>query len=90
VDRLVGGSETLSDVKNAFFAEGGEGFQAKVQELIKRFGVSSEDLKNLSVAALLGKLIAKTDGAAQEELVALLGAAKGAGVLGEKAGSLLK
>jgi len=89
VDRLVVGSNTLSDVKNAFFAEGGEGFQAKVQELIKRFGVSSEDLKNLSVAALLGKLIAKSSGPAQEELVALFGAAKGAGVLGEKAGSLL-
>ena len=51
--------------------------------------MSSEDLKNLSVAALLGKLIAKSDGAAQEELLSLLNAAKSAGVLGEKAGAVL-
>lgn len=89
VDRLVEGSSTLSDVKNAFFAEGGAGFQAKVQELIGRFGVSSEDLKNLTVATLLGKLIAKSDGAVQDELIALLGSAKSAGVAGEKAGAVL-
>ncbi len=90
VDRLVVGSSTLSDVKDAFFADGGAGFQAKMQELISRFGVSSEDLKNLSIATLLGKLIAKSDGPAQDELMSLLGAAKSAGVAGEKAGNFLK
>jgi flotillin len=66
VDRMVGNSETLSDIKNTFFNGDPEHFKTSLRQWIKDFGISSEDLKNLTVSALLGKLIASTnDGALQ-------------------------
>lgn len=57
VDRLVGHSQTISEVKNALFGGDPEKFRSQLRSWVKDFGVSSEDLKNLSVAALLTKLM---------------------------------
>lgn len=89
VDRLVDNSQTLTDVKDTFFNGEGEYFERKVQQLIGRFGIKSEDAKNLSVAALIAKLLAKSDdGDLTSELKHLLGLAKQAGVADQTVGSL--
>jgi len=61
VDRMVQNSGTLSDIKNTFFNGDPEFFKGQFRKWIADFGISSADVKNLTVAALLGKLIASTD-----------------------------
>ncbi len=63
VDRLVGESEVLTDVKETFFNGDPEHFQAELQRYVNMFGVDSNDLKNLSVAALIGQMMGLTDDA---------------------------
>ena len=66
VDRMVHNSETLTDIKNTFFNGDPEHFKGAVRQWIKDFGISTEDVKNLTISALLGKLIASTnDGGVQ-------------------------
>ena len=60
VDRLVGHSSTLSDIKNTFFNGDSDRFKHQVRQWVKDFGIGSEDLKNLTIAALMAKLIAST------------------------------
>lgn len=60
VDRLVANSATLSDIKNTFFNGDPEYFKAQLAQWVKDFGLKTEDVKNLTVAALLAKLLAST------------------------------
>ncbi|MDF1860410.1 MAG: hypothetical protein P1U87_09345 [Verrucomicrobiales bacterium] len=91
VDRLVDNSATLTDVKETFFNGDPEYFKSQLDAWIQDFGVSSEDLKNLSVAALLTRLGSEAeDSSVQEKIAGLLGAAKRFGIADEKAGKVLK
>jgi len=56
VDRLVSNSKALTDVKNTFFNGDPEYFKARMEQFTQQFGIDSEDVKNLSVAALLNKM----------------------------------
>jgi flotillin len=58
VDRLVANSRTISEIKGTLFGGDPEKLKNQLRTWVKDFGVSSEDVKNLSVAALLTKLIA--------------------------------
>jgi hypothetical protein len=90
VDRLVANSETLSDIKSTFFNGDPEHFKGTLRQWIKDFGVSSEDLKNLSLAALLGRLIASTDdGALQGLMKSALAAAHSKGLSDAPAATVL-
>lgn len=91
VDRLVENSSTLSDVKETFFNGDPDYFKSQLQNWIDDFGISPEDLKNFSVAALLTRIGSETDnGAVQEKVAGLLGAAKRFGIADENAGKVLK
>jgi flotillin len=61
VDRLVNHSAALTDVKNTFFNGDGDYFKAQLKQWIDDFGIRSEDIKNLTIAALIGKLMASTE-----------------------------
>ncbi len=61
VDRLVANSGTLTDIKKTFFNGDPEYFKGQLRQWVSDFGIKTEDLKNLTVAALLGKLIASTE-----------------------------
>ena len=61
VDRLVNNSHTLTDVKDTFFNGDSEYFETQVRSWVDRFGVSSEDLKNLTLSALLTRLMSQAD-----------------------------
>ncbi len=58
VDRLLASSSTLSDIKRTFFNGDPDHFRTQLRQWVKDFGISSEDVKNLTVAALLAKLMA--------------------------------
>lgn len=76
LDRMVEGSRTLTDVKETFFNGDPEYFKAQVRQLVDQFGVTSDDLKNLTIAALLGKLVGlNPDGGTLNKLTSLIGAA---------------
>ncbi|MBR90872.1 MAG: flotillin [Verrucomicrobiales bacterium] len=61
VDRLVNNSQTITDVKNTFFNGDPDYFKTQLRGWIKDLGVSSEDVKNLTISALLTKLISQAD-----------------------------
>jgi len=90
VDRLVGGSHVLADVKDTFFNGNSENFKEEIGRLIDMFGVSSDDLKNLSVAALIGQMMGQTtDGNVLNKLQSMMGMATRTGITSENAGKII-
>jgi flotillin len=90
VDRTIGNSQVLGDVKDTFFNGDPDYFKAQVGTWIQDFGIGTEDIKNLSVSALLGKLVGSADGEKRQRLIGMLGAAEKFGLADVKAASLLK
>lgn len=69
VDRMVQNSATLTDIKETFFNGDPEHFKGQVRKWVADFGIKSEDLKNLTLAALLGKLIASAEDASVKSTI---------------------
>jgi len=89
VDRIVSESRVLSDIKETFFNGDASNFKDQLQHYIDLFGVSSSDIKNLTISALLGQLIGRAeDNSVQTQLEALLKMAQNLGLGTTKAGSL--
>ena len=90
VDRLVGESSVLSDIKSTFFNGNPDQFREQLQKYIETFGMSTEDVKNLSVAALIGQMMGLTkDSNVLSQLQNMIGAASKAGISNEKVSRLL-
>jgi hypothetical protein len=90
VDRLVQSSTTLRDVKETFFNGDAEHFHTQLKGYIDRFGLTSEDLKNLTVSAALTQLLTMADDSKTKGLISgLLGQAKRLGLDGNKLASAL-
>ncbi|MCP3929272.1 MAG: flotillin family protein [Bacteroidetes bacterium] len=56
IDRLVDNSQHLGDVKNAFIGNENGGLFSKIKEMMAKSGFSTEDVKNLTITALLLRL----------------------------------
>lgn len=78
---MVDNSKTLTDIKETFFNGDPDYFKAQIGNWISQFGMSTEDVRNLSVSALLLKLAQKAEGDAPA-----LNAIKGLQGLAEKFG----
>ena len=65
----------LGDVKETFFNGDPEYYKNQLASWIEQYGIETEDIKNLSVGALLGNLITKADGENREKLLGFLNAA---------------
>lgn len=90
VDRLVGESKVLTDVKETFFNGDPEQFRKELQKYVDMFGISSNDLKNLSIAGLIGQMMTQTnDDSIIGKLDSLLTAARSTGVA-QKKGTTMK
>ncbi len=90
VDRLVDNSNVLTDVKGTFFTGDPGQFKDEVSRYIDMFGITSEDMKNLSVAALIGQMMGlTTDAAVLKNLQSMMGAANRAGVATQNAGQVI-
>lgn len=89
-DRLVNESTNLTQVKNSLLGEGGEGdLINKVRYYIDKTGISSEDIKNLSIASLITKMYSKTEDAEDQTFLSgLMDMAKSLGVSNQKLGKL--
>lgn len=61
VDRLVDNSQTITDVKNTFFNGDPDHLKNKLTSWIKASGLKSEDVKNLTISALLASMVSKTE-----------------------------
>ena len=82
VDRAVHNSEVLGTVKDAFFgADGGGDFKANLRQFVDQFGLSSDDVKNLSISALLLQMMNKAgDEATRSTLKQLTSTVKALGI----------
>ena len=61
VDRMLDNSETLTQVKDTFFGgKGGADFKTNFRGFIDQFGLSTSEIKDLSVATLLNNLANKS------------------------------
>lgn len=63
VDRMVQNSATLTDIKETFFNGDPEHFKTQLRQWVADFGIKTEDLKNLTLSALLARLVASTEDA---------------------------
>ncbi|HIN94284.1 MAG TPA: flotillin family protein [Planctomycetes bacterium] len=89
VDRFVNNSGVLTDVKNSFFNGNPDYFRDKMDELVTQFNLSTDDVKDLSIAALIARMLGltKSEGI-RYELQRLLGFAADAGISVDRASSL--
>lgn len=81
IDRFVYNSRVATDIKETFFNGDPEYFQSKLMGMVQQFNLSSDDVKDLSIAALIVKLLglAKTD-ELRGQLTSLLSMAGSAGL----------
>jgi len=90
VDRWVDNSRVLGDIKSTFFNGDPDYFMEKIRQFVGHFNLGSEDLKNLSIAALIAKMMGMTaDKTILEELEKILGMARAAG-MSEKPAAVLQ
>lgn len=90
VDRLVSNSDVLETVKDTFFNGDPDYFKSQLAGFIDQFGVGSDDIKNLTIAGLIGSMLAKSDDPGViGQLQSLLNNANRLG-LSDKKGSSLK
>lgn len=90
IDRLVDGSQVLSEVKTNLLDSGnGHDMIEKLKAAISKLGLSTEDIRNLSVAAAISKMSGMTDDASLQGILSnLLNAARNAGLADTPVGSL--
>lgn len=71
-DRMVDNSDVLKDIKNTFIAGDPEYFKYQLQKFTSRFNLTSEDLKNLTIAGAIHKMMRNADVAERPLLAKLL------------------
>lgn len=90
-DRLVNESSNISEIKNALLGEGATqgDLIEKIRYYIDKTGISSADIKNLSIASLILKMQSQTDSADDQSFLSnLLDMAKSMGLSNNKLGKL--
>jgi hypothetical protein len=89
IDRMVMGSRTLTDVKDTFFDGNGEHFESQLRQFVGRFNMSFDDIKDLSIAALVGRMISMAgDDGEKGQLKRLLDTIRGSGSAEKRVSSL--
>ncbi|MBA4148320.1 MAG: flotillin family protein [Verrucomicrobia bacterium] len=90
VDRMLNNSSALTDIKNTFFNGDSEHFKTQLRQWIADYGITSEDVKNLTISALLAKLMSSTsDSSVLSMLGSALTAAKSNGLADVPASSVI-
>jgi uncharacterized membrane protein YqiK len=90
VDRFVHNSETITDIKQTFFSGDPDYFRNQLTEFAAQFNMSFEDVKDLSITALIGRMLtmASTD-EARSELTRMLDKVTGTSLASRKVSSLV-
>ena len=79
-DRLVNNSDVLTDIKETFITGDPEYFKKQLGDFMDRFNLTSEDIKNLSIAGAINKMMNSSEGADKAALSKLLETVNKAGV----------
>jgi uncharacterized membrane protein YqiK len=61
VDRMVNNSGVLTDLKDALVSPEAETTREQIKKFVSQFGLNAEDIKNLTISALILKMMAKSD-----------------------------
>ncbi len=70
VDRMLDNSNHLTDIKNGFMnGNGGGGLFSKIKHIANQSGITTNDLKNLTISALLLKLYNETADDGQKDVI---------------------
>tara|TARA_R110002049_G_scaffold27321_2_gene94002 strand:+ start:65529 stop:67655 length:2127 start_codon:yes stop_codon:yes gene_type:complete len=90
IDRFVYNSKVATDIKDTFFDGNAEYFTDQMKSLMSQFNLDTDGVKDLSIAALIAKMmgLAKTDDM-RTQLTSLLGMAGTARIADKKAASVL-
>lgn len=89
VDRLLENSDALTDIKETFFNSDPDYFFSQLKTYVDKFGMTSEDMKNLTISAALGQMInLAEDGKLKMALNSLLSQAHRTGLAGKKLAAL--
>ena len=90
IDRFVYNSRVATDIKDTFFDGNADYFRDQLGELMKQFNIDADSVKDLSIAALIAKMmgLAKTDDV-RSQLTSLLGVVGTANVADQKASRVL-
>ena len=89
VDRFVQNSETVTDIKQTFFNGDPEYFRNKLTQFASQFNMSFDDVKDLSVTALIGKMLTMADtDESKSELSRMLDTVSGSSLATQKIASL--
>ncbi len=90
IDRFVYNSKVATDIKDTFFDGNADYFRSQVQDLIEQFGLDTDGVKDLSIAALIAKMLGMTTADdVRNQLTSLLSIAATANVTDQKTGRLL-
>ena len=88
-DRLMDNSNTLTEVKDSLLSGGDGNLADNVRSIINRFGITADNVKDLTVAALIMQMMDKTsDKGLKTTLTEYLNAAVQAGLDNKPASSL--
>lgn len=86
-DKLVNESETITEIKEALLGNGGEGdLYERIRNYADKLNISSEDIKNLSIASLIFKMQQNAGSEDQSVLANLFTLAKTLGISNKKLG----
>ncbi|MEO2035964.1 MAG: flotillin family protein [Planctomycetaceae bacterium] len=89
VDRFVHNSETVTDIKQTFFNGDPEYFRNKLTGFASQFNMNFEDVKDLSVAALIGRMLTMADSdESRSELTRMLDTVAGSSLATKKIAAL--
>jgi len=80
LDRMVDNSDLLTDLKDTLITGDPAYFQHQISELMGRFNIDTEDLKNLSIAGAITKMSGSASKADMEVLSKLMDTVNKAGV----------
>jgi predicted component of type VI protein secretion system len=83
-------SKVATDIKETFFDGNAEYFKDQLQELMSQFNLDPDGVKDLSIAALIAKLLGLADtNEVRTQLASLLSIAGTANAADQKVGKLL-
>lgn len=90
IDRFVYNSRVATDIKETFFDGNPAYFRDKLMSLVAQFNLSTDEIKDLSIAALIAQLlgVAKSDDL-RAQLTSLLGMAGSAGIADQQVSKLV-
>ncbi|QEF97693.1 Inner membrane protein YqiK [Stieleria maiorica] len=90
IDRFVYNSRVATDIKDTFFDGNAEYFRDQLTKMIGQFNLDTDGVKDLSIAALIAKMMGMADtDDMRSQLTSLLGMAGSANIADQKTSRLL-